>query len=93
MTTATAPPLVTLPGEGRFIVETEHSAYIIDMDAHTFERWPAAPDASTLHGDGKPLNIIGLSCFVGASMLIEWRDGSRHQMRRTTPVVSITAAR
>jgi hypothetical protein len=84
-----APPLTTLPTTGRFIVETEHSDYIIDMAARTFERWPAAANANILHGDGTALSVVGLSCIVGEPMRIDWRDGSRFDHRVTTPVVSI----
>lgn len=88
--TAVAPPLTTLPSEGRYVVETEHSAYVVDMDARTFERWPAAPAASVLHGDGKPLNVVDMACVVGEPMRADWRDdGGQLAFRITTPVVSI----
>lgn len=88
--TAIAPPILTLPNVGRFLVDTEHSAYIIDMDANTFERWPAAPEASTLHGDGTALRVQGVSCKVGEPMTVAWFDSDGHSgLRNTTPVVSI----
>nr|QOL00362.1 hypothetical protein [uncultured organism] len=88
--------LTILPGEdGTFVVETSHSAYLIDTDARTAERWPAHPGAPALQGDGTPLMYREIHCVIGDDLTIVYAPTNEKPtgfQRSATQVESITRA-
>lgn len=83
-------------GHGRWRVNTESSAYVLDLDTRTSTRRPGENDDSVdLRQDGKTVPLIRLvSCERGASavLILDVRGDGIPTMRTTTPVWRITRA-
>lgn len=79
-----------IPRTGRWLVDTEHSRYIIDMDAKTATRHRVRAGAAVLpvKRDGDVVPFERIDCRVGERLFHE----SAWYWRRSTPVVSITEA-
>ena len=78
--------LTSLPDAGRFLVTTEHSSYVVDVDARTFtrHRGEAAPYATGCDDTETP--YYGLVCDVGFPM--QWH-APLGRAGHSTRVVSI----
>ena len=80
---------------GRFFVNTEHSAYGVDLDGHTVTRIPFHDGAAFLRGDCDPVTLVEVRlCRVGlpAIFILDGLAPEGETIRTTTRVVSIEAA-
>jgi len=88
---------------GSWLVRTQTSSYLLDLDARTATRIPGDEDVVgdvwetvRLRSDAVPLPLISLiRCNVGESMRMVIDvvgDGVTATLRDTTPVISIEAA-
>jgi hypothetical protein len=88
----TSPVITTLPTSGRYIVDTLHSTYSIDVDRCVLTRTPMHDEAATLRSDDAPLWLQQVHCVVGEPMrlelMVEPLGGAFY--RTTTPVLGIT---
>ena len=84
---------------GVWLVTTESSRYLLDLDHHWVTRLPgdqahgAGRQAVSLRGDGQPLQLVALAaCRPGMPMLmlVVIREDGLVTVRRTTPVRAIT---
>ena len=77
---------------GRWRIRTEHSSYVLDLDARTITRDPQHADASELSNDGATIPLVALvRCEIGRGMnaIIQHPDRDCQTTRATTPVVKI----
>lgn len=81
---------------GRWLMSTETSRYVIDLDARTITRSPGdGEDALDLRRDDEVVPLLRLnSCERGASavLLLDVRGDGVATLRMTTPVRRITRA-
>lgn len=89
--TAAVARIDTIPATGRYIVDTLHSTYDVDLDRCVFVRTPMHDEASNLQADDEPVSFVIVSCEVGKPMRLLCRtaDGAGF-VRTTTNVLGIT---
>lgn len=78
---------------GAYLVETEASRYVIDLDDMTITRQPRTLDASYLPGDDTAVDLLQVvECTVGRPMKLRidlHKEGVPYTNRTTTFVESI----
>ena len=94
---ATVVPMVR--SGGRWIVRTQSSAYLVDLDGAVTTRFPRESSASghvvaELRRDGDDVELVSVAAVVGASMqlVLALRGDGILTHRQTTAVVSIEPA-
>lgn len=77
---------------GTYFVNTEHSAYLVNLDDRYVTRTPVQGEASVLRGDASKVSLVRiLRCEVGysARFVVTGLAEVGPTLRTTSPVVSI----
>lgn len=78
-----AAKLLTLPTSGRFIVDTEHDMYDVDLDARLAIWHDLATEATGQHVEPEVFLFDNVECVVGDAMMFDVDAVSP----RATPIV------